>query len=244
MVLELGGKDAAYVRADVDVKWAAAEMVDGCVFNSGQSCCAVERVYVAESIHDEFIKEVQEVLKGHILGDPFDPKTNVGPVVSNRAVEAITAQIKDAVQKGAVDATPSNHSFEHPPVEGNYVKPTLLTGVTHDMDVMNEETFGPVIPVMRVGDDDEAIRLMNDSEFGLTGSIWTKDIRTGEELAAEVEAGTCFVNRCDYPSPVSTPFSSPVLFVRSKGGQMLRLLTGNCRISHGRAGKTRARVLV
>ncbi len=203
VVLELGGKDAAYVRADVDVKWAAAEMVDGCVFNSGQSCCAVERVYVAESIHDQFIREVQEVLKEYILGDPFDPKTTVGPVVSKHAVEIINAQIEDALQKGAVDATPPNHSFENPPAEGNYVKPTLLTGVTHDMDVMNEETFGPVIPVMRVGDDDEAIRLMNDSEFGLTGSIWTRDVRRGEALAAEVEAGTCFVNRCDYPSPVS-----------------------------------------
>lgn len=219
VVLELGGKDAAYVRPDVDLKWAAAEIVDGCVFNSGQSCCAVERVYVAESIHDQFIREVKEVLKGYILGDPFDPKTNVGPVVSKHAVEVIDAQIEDALQKGAVDATPSNHSFENPPAEGNYVKPTLLTGVTHDMDVMNEETFGPVIPVMKVGDDDEAIRLMNDSEFGLTGSIWTRDVRRGEVLAAEVEAGTCFVNRCDYPSPVSKvlPLSRFYVFIHSKG---------------------------
>lgn len=197
------------MRADVDVKWAAAEIVDGCIFNSGQSCCALERVYVASSIHDQFITEVEEVLKSYILGSPFDPKTHVGPVVSRRALQTINAQIHDALAKGATDATPANTSFENPPNEGNYVKPTLLTGVTHDMTVMTAETFGPVIPVMRVKDDEEALMLMNESEFGLTGSIWTKDVGVGEELAGRVEAGTGFVNRCDYPSPVSS--ISPLL---------------------------------
>jgi len=199
--LELGGKDPAYVRSDVDVKWAAEELVDGAVFNSGQSCCSVERVYVDEKIHDEFVKALQEVLSGYKLGDPFDKSTHVGPVVSKRSAETIQAHIKDALEKGAKDATPDNATFKNPPPDGNYVAPTLLTNVTHDMAVMTEETFGPVIPVMKVKDDAEAIKLMNDSQFGLTASIWTKDVSKGHELADDVEAGTVFVNRCDYPAP-------------------------------------------
>ncbi|KAA6409516.1 MAG: Succinate-semialdehyde dehydrogenase [Lasallia pustulata] len=199
--LELGGKDPAYVRADVDVKWAAEEIVDGAVFNSGQSCCSIERVYVDEKIHDEFVRAVQDVLKGYKLGDPFDKSTNIGPVVSKKSMHTIRAHVEDALDKGATDSTPENESFASPPPDGNYVKPTLLTGVTHDMMVMNEETFGPIIPVMKVGNDQEAVRLMNDSEFGLTASIWTKEVSQGESLAEDVEAGTVFVNRCDYPSP-------------------------------------------
>jgi acyl-CoA reductase-like NAD-dependent aldehyde dehydrogenase len=199
--LELGGKDPAYVRSDVDVKWAAEELVDGAVFNSGQSCCSVERIYVDEQIHDEFVSAVQEVLSGYKLGDPFDKSTHVGPVVSKRSAETIQAHIKDALEKGAKDATPDNETFKNPPADGNYVAPTLLTNVTHDMIVMTEETFGPVIPVMKVKSDAEAIKLMNDSQFGLTASIWTKDVSKGHELADDVEAGTVFVNRCDYPAP-------------------------------------------
>merc|ERR1711977_454553 len=122
--LELGGKDPAYIRSDVDIAWAAEEIVDGAIFNSGQSCCSLERVYVDEKIHDQFVEAVQKVLAGYKLGDPFD--------------------------KGAKDATPDNESFTSPPPDGNYVKPTLLTNVTHEMLVMKEETFGPVIPVMKV----------------------------------------------------------------------------------------------
>jgi acyl-CoA reductase-like NAD-dependent aldehyde dehydrogenase len=203
--LELGGKDPAYVRADVDIKWAAEEIVDGSIFNSGQSCCSVERVYVDEKIHDEFVSAVQDVLKGYRLGDPFDKNTHVGPVVSKRSVETIQTHIKDALAKGATDATPENDTFKNPPADGNYIAPTLLTGVTHDMAVMTEETFGPVIPVMKVKDDAEAIKLMNDSQFGLTASIWTKDVSRGHELIDDVEAGTVFVNRCDYPAPVGPP---------------------------------------
>ncbi|KAF2020019.1 aldehyde dehydrogenase [Aaosphaeria arxii CBS 175.79] len=199
--LELGGKDPAYIRADVDIKWAAEEIVDGAVFNSGQSCCSVERVYVDEKIHDEFVTALQEVLKGYKLGDPFDSKTHVGPVVSQRSAESIKAHVKDALEKGAQDATPENDSFKSPPADGNYVAPTLLTGVNHDMAVMTEETFGPVIPVMKVKNDQEAVKLMNDSQFGLTASIWTKDVEKGHELVEDVEAGTVFVNRCDYPAP-------------------------------------------
>lgn len=128
---------------------------------------------------------------------------HVGPVVSKRSKETIEAHIKDALDKGAKDLTPENETFKAPPPEGNYVKPTLLGNVNHSMTVMTEETFGPVIPVMKVKSDEEAIKLMNDSEFGLTASIWTKDTTKAAELAEDVEAGTVFVNRCDYPSPVS-----------------------------------------
>ncbi|KAJ2972044.1 hypothetical protein NQ176_g7384 [Zarea fungicola] len=199
--LELGGKDPAYVRSDVDISWAAEEIVDGAVFNSGQSCCSLERIYVDESIHDNFVEAVQKVLKGYRLGDPFDKSTHVGPVISTRSKEAIESHIQDAVSKGAKDATPANETFDNLPTQGNFVKPTLLTGVDHTMTVMTEETFGPVIPVMKVKSDAEAVKLMNDSEFGLTASIWTKDTDKGYELAEDVEAGTVFVNRCDYPSP-------------------------------------------
>ena len=204
--LELGGKDPAYIRSDVDIAWAAEEIVDGAVFNSGQSCCSLERIYVDETIHDKFVEAVQGVLKGYKLGDPFDKETHVGPVVSKRSKETIEAHIKDALEKGAKDATPETASFESPPSDGNFVKPTLLTNVDHNMTVMTEETFGPVIPVMKVKSDKEAIKLMNDSEFGLTASIWTKDTAKGADLAESVEAGTVFVNRCDYPSPVSTSY--------------------------------------
>ncbi|KAH7160852.1 Aldehyde/histidinol dehydrogenase [Dactylonectria macrodidyma] len=199
--LELGGKDPAYIRADVDIDWAAGEIVDGAVFNSGQSCCSLERVYVDETIHDAFVEAVQKVLKGYKLGDPFDKGTHVGPVVSKRSKEAIEEHIKDALDKGAKDVTPENESFNNPPLKGNFVKPTLLVNVDHTMRVMMEETFGPVVAVQKVKNDEEAVKLMNDSEFGLTASIWTKDTDKGYELAEDVEAGTVFVNRCDYPSP-------------------------------------------
>lgn len=207
--LELGGNDPAYVRADVDVAWAAEEIVDGAIFNSGQSCCSIERVYVDEKIHDTFVEAVKGVLKNYKLGDPFDKSTHLGPVISKRSKEAIEEHIKDAIEKGAKDETPENETFSSPPPEGNFVKPTLLTNVNHSMRVMMEETFGPVIPVMKVKDDAEAIKLMNDSEFGLTASVWTKDIQKGEELIEGLEAGTVFVNRCDYPSPVSAALPIP-----------------------------------
>jgi len=200
--LELGGKDPAYIRADVDIAWAAEEIVDGAVFNSGQSCCSVERVYVDEKIYDAFVEALQTVLKGYKLGDPLDKNTHLGPVISKRSKETIEAHIEDALEKGAIDMTPENESFRSPPPEGNFVKPTLLVNVDHSMIVMTEETFGPVIPVMKVKNDAEAIKLMNDSEFGLTASIWTKDTAKGAGLAADVDAGTVFVNRCDFPSPV------------------------------------------
>ncbi|KAM7222736.1 putative aldehyde dehydrogenase [Rhypophila decipiens] len=199
--LELGGKDPAYVRGDVDIAWVAEEIVDGAVFNSGQSCCSLERIYVDEKIHDEFVAAVQNVLKGYKLGDPLDKDTNLGPVISKKSKETIEAHIKDALDKGAKNTTPKNPTFENLPEKGNFVVPTLLTNVDHTMTVMTEESFGPIIPVMKVTSDEEAVKLMNDSEFGLTASIWTKDMEKGYELCDQVEAGTVFVNRCDYPSP-------------------------------------------
>jgi acyl-CoA reductase-like NAD-dependent aldehyde dehydrogenase len=206
--LELGGKDPAYVREDVDLAWAAEEVVDGAIFNSGQSCCAIERVYVHEKVYDGFVAEVKKVLSNYRVGEPSDPKTQIGPVVSKRAREAILAQVEDAVKKGAKNETPANETFDNFPPNGNYVKPTLLTGANHDMVVMKEETFGPVIPVMKVSGDDEAVKLMNDSDFGLTASVWSKDVAAAEKLIERVEAGTVFVNRSDFPSPVSTVYFS------------------------------------
>ncbi|KAI1640106.1 aldehyde dehydrogenase [Biscogniauxia mediterranea] len=199
--LELGGKDPAYVRGDVDLDWAAAEIVDGSIFNSGQSCCAIERVYVDEKIYDPFIEAVQKVLKEYKVGDPLLKETQIGPVISKRSKETIESHIKDALEKGAKDLTPENPTFDSLPLKGNFVKPTLLVDVNHSMTVMTEETFGPVISVMKVKDDEEAVKLMNDSEFGLTASIWTKDTAKGYDLAEQVEAGTVFVNRADFPSP-------------------------------------------
>lgn len=211
--LELGGKDPAYVRGDVDIAWAAEEIVDGAVFNSGQSCCSIERVYVDESIHDRFVLEIRKVLEGYKLGDPFDSATHVGPVISKRAKETIQDHIRDALDKGATDMTPDNETFKNLPAKGNFVQPTLLTGVTHEMKVMNDETFGPVIPVMKVKSDAEAIEKMNDSQFGLTASIWTRDTEKGHQIAEDVEAGTVFVNRCDYPAWVSVCIQVPCILL-------------------------------
>lgn len=199
--LELGGKDPAYIRKDVDIAWAAEEIVDGAIFNSGQSCCSVERVYVDASIHDEFVSAVQKVLSGYKVGDPLDKASQIGPVVSKAAALRIKEHVDDALAKGAKDATPKSESLTSFPKDGNYVSPVLLTNVNHDMLVMTDETFGPIIPVQAVKDDAEAVRLMNDSQFGLTASVWTKDVARGHELLNDIDAGTVFVNRCDYPSP-------------------------------------------
>ncbi|KAL2801920.1 Aldehyde/histidinol dehydrogenase [Aspergillus granulosus] len=199
--LELGGNDPAYVRADADLAYTAGQVVDGAVFNSGQSCCAIERVYVHADVHDAFVAEVQKELATYKLGDPHDKATTTGPVISHQAVKNVQSHIDDALSRGAVDSTPTNPTFDTLPSEGSFIVPRVLTNVSHDMRVMREETFGPVIPIMKVSSDDEAIALMNDSDYGLTASVWTKDIQAGEELIGRIEAGTVFINRCDYPSP-------------------------------------------
>ncbi|KAL2849828.1 Aldehyde/histidinol dehydrogenase [Aspergillus pseudoustus] len=199
--LELGGNDPAYVRADADLAYTAGQVVDGAVFNSGQSCCAIERVYVHADVHDAFVAEVQKELATYKLGDPHDKATTTGPVISHQAVKNVQSHIDDALSRGAVDSTPKNPTFDTLPSAGSFIVPRVLTNVSHDMRVMSEETFGPVIPIMKVSSDDEAISLMNDSDYGLTASVWTKNIQAGEELIERIEAGTVFINRCDYPSP-------------------------------------------
>lgn len=136
------------------------------------------------------------------LGDPFSPQTTIGPVISSASMRTIQSHVDDAISKGAIDATPSNSSFDKVYDRGNYVAPRLLINVTHEMRVMTEETFGPVIPICKVSSDEEAILLMNDSIYGLTASVWTNDVEQGEKIIEQLEVGTVFINRCDYPNPV------------------------------------------
>lgn len=199
--LELGGKDAAYVRADVDVGWAAEEIVDGAVFNSGQSCCAVERVYVHEAVYADFLAHTVRVLQAYRLGDPLNGETQLGPVVSVASARRIRDHVQDAVAKGARVLTPGEGFAAGEQLGETYVRPELLADCNHSMTVMVEETFGPIVAVQPVSGDGEAVQLMNDSDFGLTASVWTKDLLAGKALAESIEAGTVFVNRCDYPSP-------------------------------------------
>lgn len=201
IALELGGNDAAYVRADSDVKFAAENIVDGAIFNSGQSCCAIERVYVDASIYDEFVESVVAEVKGYKVGDPFDKDTQIGPVVSEKSAQAIRAQIAEAVSKGAKALIPEGFFAEAEKTNPTFVGPQVLVDLAPDSAVLQEETFGPVIPIVKVNSDEEAIKLINDSDFGLTASVWTKDLAKGEELGDEIEAGTVFVNRADYPDP-------------------------------------------
>ncbi|KAJ3290758.1 hypothetical protein HDU79_002972 [Rhizoclosmatium sp. JEL0117] len=198
--LELGGKDPAYVRADADPLHAAENLVDGAMYNSGQSCCGIERIYVHESIYDAFVAEAARVASLYKLGDALDPQTNLGPVVNVAAADNIRAHVDDAVAKGAKLLV--NEALFPLAKKGTaYVAPQVLVNVNHGMRIMKEETFGPVVGVMKVKSDEEAIQLMNDSDFGLTASIWTKDSETALKIGAELDCGTVFLNRCDYLDP-------------------------------------------
>ncbi|KAI8622319.1 Aldehyde/histidinol dehydrogenase [Chytriomyces sp. MP71] len=198
--LELGGKDPAYVRADCDPKHAAENLVDGACYNSGQSCCGIERIYVHESIYDAFIAHAAATAAEYRLGDPLDPKTNLGPVVNVAAAEAIRAHVEDAVQKGAKKCVDES-LFPLATPGSAFVAPQILADVNHGMTLMKDESFGPIVGVMKVKSDEEAIALMNDSEYGLTASIWTKDHDAAYKIADELECGTVFLNRCDYLDP-------------------------------------------
>ncbi|KAF9434202.1 hypothetical protein BGZ76_008413 [Entomortierella beljakovae] len=198
--LELGGKDPAYVRSDCDLKYTVETLVDGSFFNSGQCCCAIERIYVHEDIYDEFVKEFVKETKNYVLGDPLNPETTLGPMVKAKAADFVRGQVAEAVSQGAkahIDVS----LFPADKPGTPYMAPQVLTEVTHGMRVMTEESFGPVIGIMKVASDEEAIRLMNDSDFGLSASIWTKNADAALTIGDQIETGTWFMNRCDYLDP-------------------------------------------
>lgn len=197
--LELGGKDPAYVRADADLAHAAENLVDGAFFNSGQSCCGVERIYVHESAYGRFVERFIETSRSWTLGNPLDPDTIVGPMASPRFADLVREQRAEALRKGATAHLCTRHELDEP--SSPYLAPEVLTNVNHQMAVMREESFGPIVGIMKVKDDDEAITLMNDSPYGLTASIWTADLDTAAQIGARVETGTVFANRCDYLDP-------------------------------------------
>jgi acyl-CoA reductase-like NAD-dependent aldehyde dehydrogenase len=200
MGLELGGKDPAYVRADADLAQAVENLVDGSFFNSGQSCCGVERIYVHASVYDQFVEGFVELTRKYVLGNPLTPDTTLGPMVRAEAADAVRAQTAEACAQGA-EALISRKLFPADQPSSAYLMPQVLVGVNHRMRVMTDETFGPVVGIMRVGSDAAALELMNDSRYGLTASIWTRDETAARQLGELVATGTVFMNRCDYLDP-------------------------------------------
>ncbi len=198
--LELGGKDPAYVRGDANLQHAIETITDGALFNSGQSCCGIERVYVDEALFDDFVDGVVGLCNNYQLGRPDKPDTNFGPLVKVSAADFVRGQIKEAVAAGA-RALVNPDQFGANAEGSPYLAPQVLVDVDHSMRVMTEESFGPVIGIMAVSGDDEAIKLMNDSEFGLTASIFTQDEAAAIEIGDRVNTGTWFMNRCDYLDP-------------------------------------------
>lgn len=198
--LELGGNDPAYVRADANLAHAVETLVDGAFFNSGQSCCGIQRIYVARDRYQDFIDRAAALTQEYVLGDPLQPDTTLGPVVRTRAADEVREVIAEAEARGArnlVDAT----RFDAARAGTPYVAPTLLTQVDHRMRVMNDECFGPVVGVMPVDSDEEALALMNDSPYGLTAAVFTQDEEAALHLGRQLRTGTVFMNRCDYLDP-------------------------------------------
>ena len=198
--LELGGKDPAYVRADANLAHAVETLTDGAFYNSGQSCCGIKRIYVAASRYEDFVAGVVDLTQKYRLGSPLDPETTLGPVVRTSAAEAIRAQVREAVARGARPLIDES-SFAAAAPGTPYLAPQVLVDVDHSMAIMRDETFGPAVGIMRVASDDEAIRLMNDSDFGLTAAIFSADPERAEALGDALETGTVFLNRCDYLDP-------------------------------------------
>jgi acyl-CoA reductase-like NAD-dependent aldehyde dehydrogenase len=194
--LELGGKDPAYVRSDADLKFALENLVDGSYFNSGQSCCGIERIYVAKPLFKSFVDGFVELTREYRLGNPLEKETSLGPMVRKDAADAVRTQVRQAVKKGAKALLKLKDKPGSP-----YLPPEVLVNVDHGMAVMTEETFGPVVGIMPVKNDDEAVALMNDSKYGLTASIWTQDADAALAIGERVETGTWFMNRCDYLDP-------------------------------------------
>jgi acyl-CoA reductase-like NAD-dependent aldehyde dehydrogenase len=198
--LELGGCDPAYVRHDADLGHAIENLVDGAFFNSGQSCCGIQRIYVHEKLYEDFVAGAVELTRRYVLGDPTSPETTLGPVVRVAAADEIRRQVAASVAGGAIAAI-DEREFPRSAAGTPYLAPQLLLGVDHGMPVMNEEIFGPVAGVMKVSSDEQAVALMNDSPYGLTAAVWTGDAEAGIALGRHVETGTWFMNRCDYLDP-------------------------------------------
>ncbi|MBL4872168.1 MAG: aldehyde dehydrogenase family protein [Rhodobacteraceae bacterium] len=196
---ELGGKDPGYVMDDADLDAAVDTLIDAAVFNSGQCCCGIERIYVIDSLYDEFVAKAVKIVEGYKLGNPLDPETTQGPMANIRFADEVRAQTSEAIAAGAV---PMIDAALFPEDDGGtYLMPQILTNVTHEMRVMRDESFGPVVGIMKVSSDEEAIALMNDSEFGLTCSLWTNDATRAAKIGRELETGTVFMNRADYLDP-------------------------------------------
>ena len=198
--LELGGKDPGYVRHDADVDAAVETLIDGAMFNSGQCCCGIERIYVHENLFDRFCEKSRAIVENYVLGNPLDAETTLGPMANIRFANLVREQISEAVAGGAtplIDTT----KFDMDTGNSTYLSPQILVDVDHSMRVMNEESFGPVVGIMKVRSDEEAVEQMNDSIFGLTASIWSEDIETVEKLGRSLQTGTVFMNRCDYLDP-------------------------------------------
>jgi acyl-CoA reductase-like NAD-dependent aldehyde dehydrogenase len=198
--LELGGKDPGYVRPDADLTHAIETLVDGAFFNSGQSCCGIERIYVHEDVYDAFVEGAVALVKTYKLGDPLDPETTIGPMVRTGAAQYVRDQIKDALAAGA-KAMIDPALFPADRQESPYLAPQVLVDVDHSMEVMMEESFGPVVGIMKVSSDEEAIKLMNDSPYGLTACVFTSDVEAAAAIGDQVNTGTWFMNRCDYLDP-------------------------------------------
>jgi len=197
--LELGGKDPGYVMEDADLDAAVDTLIDGAMFNSGQCCCGIERIYVTASLYDAFIEKAVAIVSGYKLGNPLDETTTLGPMAHVRFAEEVRAQTADAVARGA---TALVDPALFPEDDGAaYLMPQILTNVTHDMRVMRDESFGPVVGIMKVENDAQAIELMNDSDFGLTASLWTADAGRAAKIGRQIETGTVFMNRADYLDP-------------------------------------------
>ncbi len=198
--LELGGKDPAYVRADADFDHAVENLVDGAFFNSGQSCCGVERIYVDKAIYPKFLEAFCVLTEKYVLDTPLDPETTLGPMISGKAADFVRGQIDAALHAGAKAHIDSSR-FRRNEAGSPYLAPQVLSSVNHQMAVMREENFGPVIGIMPVANDAEAVRLMNDSAYGLTASIWSADAAMAETLGDQIATGTVYMNRCDYLDP-------------------------------------------
>lgn len=195
--LELGGKDPSYICDDVNIENAAASTADGAFYNAGQSCCSVERIYVHSKIYNDFVDLFMHEVENFVVGDPMDEKTYIGPLARAAQLNVLEHQVADAKAKGARIL----HGGERIAGPGNYFAPTVLTNVNHTMEVMREESFGPIIGIQKVKDDDEALMLMNDSNYGLTASVYSRDQSRAEKILAHVNAGTAYWNCCDRVSP-------------------------------------------